>query len=120
MYNSQKCRSKTNQGKESMTEKPKPMTKAQLAKMLADSSGVSASQASDILDQLSSIAIEQTNSTGSFTVPGLVKITKSVKAATPEKKMMSPLTKQEITVKAKPARNVVKVKPIKALKDSIS
>jgi protein-arginine kinase len=80
---------KLTEEKEFMTEKQKPMSKAQLAKLLAESSGVSLSQASDILDKLSSVAIEQTNSIGSFTVPGLVKITKSVKAATPEKTMIS-------------------------------
>jgi hypothetical protein len=34
--------------------------------------------------------------------------------------MISPFTGEEITVKAKPARNVVKVNALKALKESVA
>jgi nucleoid DNA-binding protein len=103
-----------------MSDKPKPMSVAQLRQAVAEATGISVQQAKAALEALNNIAIEQTNSIGSFTVPGICKITKTHKPATPEKKMISPLTKQEITVKAKPAHNKVKVRPIKSLKEAIA
>jgi nucleoid DNA-binding protein len=54
---------------------------------------------------------------GVFAVPGLVKIKVVHKPATKARKGINPFTKQETMFKAKPARNVIKVRPLKALKD---
>ena len=54
---------------------------------------------------------------GVFVVPGLMKIIVVQKAAVPARKGINPFTKQEQMFKAKPARRVVKVRPLKALKD---
>lgn len=99
---------------------PKPMNKTQLKQMIAESAGITSKQADAVLDAFIATAIDQTNTVGSFAIPGLLKIVKVVKPATPEKEMMSPFTKEMITVKAKPARNVVKIRPLKSLKDSVS
>ena len=48
---------------------------------------------------------------------GLVKVTLTRKAATPARPGKNPFTGEAITIKAKPARNVVKVRALKALKD---
>lgn len=103
-----------------MSNKPKAMSVTELRQKLAELAGISTQQAKLTLEVLTNTAIEQANSVGAFTIPGLCKITKVHKPATPEKKMISPLTKQEITVKAKPAHNKVKVRAIKALKDAIA
>jgi nucleoid DNA-binding protein len=103
-----------------MSEKIKAMNATQLRQRIAEMVGISGQQAKDVLEALASIAIEQTNTVGNFTIPGICKVTKSHKEARPERKMISPLTKQEITVKAKPAYNVVKVKPVKALKEAVA
>jgi hypothetical protein len=50
-------------------------------------------------------------------LPGLLKIMVILKPATPKRKGINPFTKQEQIFKAKPARRVVKVRPLKALKD---
>jgi hypothetical protein len=56
---------------------------------------------------------------GEFTIPDSgVKIRRMKKPATKARKMISPFTGQEITVKAKPARNVIKVTALKGLKES--
>lgn len=102
------------------TEKVKPMTATQIRQAIAERSALSVQQAKMVLESLAALTVEQTNSVGSFTVPGICKITKVQKPAKPERKMISPLTKQEITVKAKPACNVVKARPVKALKDAVS
>lgn len=103
-----------------MSEKAKAMSPVQIRQHLAEVAGLSAQQAKLVVDNLSTLAIQQVNSIGVFTIPGLCKITKVHKPAKPERTMISPFTKQEITVKAKPACSVVKVKPIKALKDAIT
>ena len=54
---------------------------------------------------------------GVFALPGLVKIKVVHKPATKARKGINPFTKQEQMFKAKPARNVIKVRPLKALKD---
>ena len=56
---------------------------------------------------------------GQFTVPGLCKITVLRKPATKERKGINPFTNEETTFAAKPARNVVKIRPLKGLKDMV-
>ena len=58
----------------------------------------------------------QDGAAGSFTIPDVCKITVQRKPATPAKTMANPFKPGEMMdVAAKPARNVVKVKPVKAL-----
>ena len=102
-----------------MSEKLKAMTITRIRQIIAEASGITVNQAKLALDSLTNTAIEQANSVGTFPVPGICKITKLYKPDRPEKKMISQLTKQEIIVKAKPAHNLVKVKAIKSLKESV-
>ena len=54
---------------------------------------------------------------GTFVLPGLLKIMVIQKPATKAHKGINPFTKQEQMFKAKPARKVIKVRALKALKD---
>ena len=54
---------------------------------------------------------------GIFAVPGLMKIVVIQKPAVKARKGINPFTKLEQMFKAKPARKVIKVRPLKALKD---
>lgn len=56
---------------------------------------------------------------GMFTLPGLLKIKVVKKPATKARKGRNPATGEEMIFKAKPARKVVKVLPLKNLKDMI-
>jgi nucleoid DNA-binding protein len=56
---------------------------------------------------------------GVYTVPGLMKIKVVRKPATKARKGVNPFTGEPMTFKAKPARNVVKVLALKALKDMV-
>ena len=56
---------------------------------------------------------------GVFTVPSLMKIKVVRKPATKARKGINPFTGEETVFKAKPARNVVKVLPLKALKEMV-
>jgi len=53
---------------------------------------------------------------GVFKVPGLMRITVKRKPATPARQGINPFTKEPTTFKAKPARNVVRVRPLAGLK----
>jgi nucleoid DNA-binding protein len=56
---------------------------------------------------------------GILQIPGLYKVKVVNKPATKARPGFNPATKQPITIKAKPARKVLKVLPLKALKDLI-
>ena len=57
---------------------------------------------------------------GVFNVPSMMRITLKRKPATKARMGINPFTKEQVMFKAKPARNVVRVRPLKALKDMVS
>ena len=52
-----------------------------------------------------------------FVLPGVLKINTIKKPAVKARKGINPFTKEEVMFKAKPATTVVKVRPLKKLKD---
>src|SRR5690348_9891127 len=56
---------------------------------------------------------------GVFKVPGLMRITVKRKPATKARMGINPFTKEQVMFKAKPARNVVRVRPLRGLKDMV-
>lgn len=102
-------------------EAKKPMTKAQILSHLATSSGLTKDQVAGLLDELGKL-IEANlgeQGPGTFSLPGLLRIKVVRKPPTPERKGINPFTKEETIFKAKPARNVVKITPLKGLKDMV-
>lgn len=100
----------------------KPLTKAQFMQTLADQTGLSKSQVTEVFAALSATIQKQIgrNSPGAISIPGLVKIEKKRKPAVKggvEK--TNPFTGEPMVTKAKPACNVVKVRALKALKDMV-
>lgn len=96
-----------------------PMTKTQIMAEIAESTELSKKQVGAVFDELADI-IERhikKRAPGQFTMPGLMKVTVVRKPATKARKGINPFTKEETVFKAKPARNVVKVRPLKKLKD---
>jgi len=94
-------------------------SKTQILDQLAAKSELSRKQVASVLDGLSEVIAAHINkrAVGEFVLPGLLKITTVRKPATKARKGISPFTKEEITIKAKPATTVVKVRPLKKLKD---
>ena len=95
------------------------MSKSEFLAALAEKTGLNKKQASSAMEAVGTIVAEQLKSHGEVTIPGLIKLNVSVKAATPEHEGINPFTKQPTTIKAKPERKVVKARPVKALKDSV-
>ena len=56
---------------------------------------------------------------GVFKVPGMMRITVTRKPATKARMGINPFTKEEVMFKAKPARNVVRVRPLRSLKEMV-
>jgi nucleoid DNA-binding protein len=52
-------------------------------------------------------------------IPGLLKLTSVKKAAVPAREGINPFTKEKTMFKARPARTVIKPRPLKALKDAV-
>ena len=82
---------------------------------------LSRKQVASVLDSLSEVIQLHVNkrSVGEFVLPGVLKITTVRKPATKARKGINPFTKEEVMFKAKPASTVVKVRPLKKLKDMV-
>ncbi len=101
--------------------KEKPRTKSEVLTIISDHVGISkkeAAQVFDVMGDMIQVDLKKT-SCGSFNVPGMMKVSVQRKPATKARKGVNPFTKEEMVFKAKPARNVVKVRPLKALKDRV-
>ena len=94
-------------------------TKTQILDQIAASTELSRKQVAAVLDSLGDVieAHLKKNAVGEFVLPGLLKISTVRKPATKARKGINPFTKEEVTFKAKPASTVVKVRPLKRLKD---
>ncbi|NLX55234.1 MAG: DNA-binding protein [Planctomycetaceae bacterium] len=99
----------------------KPMTKTEIIASLCESTGLAKDQVVALFDDLATLieANLKDSGPGTFTIPGLMKINVVRKPAMPERKGINPFTKEETIFKAKPAKNVVKVVPLKGLKDMV-
>jgi nucleoid DNA-binding protein len=102
-----------------MAKSAKAATKSEILTHIAKATELSRKQVTSVFDALSSQikAAVGKKGTGVFALPGLLKIIVIQKPATPKRKGINPFTKQEQVFAAKPARKVIKVRPLKALKD---
>lgn len=96
------------------------LTKSGLVAHIAETSGVVARDVRSVLSALEGAVAASVNKkgAGSFTLPGLLKITAIKVDAKPKRKGINPFTKEEQWFAAKPASIKVKVRPLKKLKDA--
>lgn len=99
-----------------------PLTKTQLLTEIAENTELSKKEVQAVLDELADIIERHVKkrAAGQFTLPGLMKVTVVRKPATKARKGINPFTGEETVFKAKPARNVIKVRPLKKLKDMVA
>jgi nucleoid DNA-binding protein len=96
------------------------LSKTQLIeKLVTGSDGLSKKVVKDLLQGLADIAHKELKKTGTFVVPGLAKFIVVKKPATKARKGINPFTKEPTVFKAKPARKVIKIRPVKAVKDAL-
>lgn len=99
----------------------KPPTKSEILAHLSEETELSRKEVASVIESLSGLI--ETNlkprGPGIFNMPGLFKIKVNKKPATKARKGINPFTGEEAMFKAKPARKVVKIMPLKALKDMV-
>jgi nucleoid DNA-binding protein len=96
------------------------LSKSGLVAHLAETSGVAAKDVRAVMAALEGAVAGSVSKkgAGSFTLPGLLKITAVNVPAKPKRKGINPFTKAEQWFAAKPATTKVKVRPLKKLKDA--
>ena len=99
----------------------KSMTKSEIISGIADVTGLTKKDVNAVFDAMASQIKKSLGRSGPgvYAVPGLMKLTVQRKPATEARKGINPFTGEETMFKAKPARNVVRIRPLKNLKDMV-
>ena len=93
--------------------------KAVIIREIAGNVELSVKQVSSVFDEFSTLINRhiKKGGPGKFTLPGLMKIEVKRKPATKAQKGINPFTGEPTIFKAKPAHNVIKIRPLKSVKD---
>ena len=107
--------------KKTTTAAAKPPAKSEVQAQIAEKTGLTKKDVSEVFNALAEVIGKNLGRRGPkvFTIPGLVKFKVVNKKATKARKGINPFTGEETVFKAKPARNIVKAQPLKALKDMV-
>mgnify|MGYP000597255995 CR=1 FL=1 len=95
------------------------MTKSQLIEKIATETEISKKEVKGVLETLASIGYKELKKSGVFLLPGFAKFVVIKKPATKARKGVNPFTGEAMTFKAKPARKIVRARPVKAAKDAV-
>jgi DNA-binding protein HU-beta len=98
---------------------PKPMTKSELINQIAERSNLKKSDVKGVMEMLATVGYKELKKNGAFLLPGFAKFVVIKKPATKERKGINPFTKEPAVFKARPARKVVRARPVKAAKDAV-
>ncbi len=99
----------------------KAFSKREIAQTIAEITGLAKKQAAAAIDSLTHIigAHISKKGPGVFIFPGIAKFYVAHKPATKKREGKNPFTGEQMTFAAKPARNVVRIRPLKKLKDAV-
>lgn len=95
------------------------ITKSQLVEKIADLTSVSKKDVKGVMEALATVGYKELKKAGVFVVPGFAKFVVIKKPATKARKGTNPFTGEEMMFKAKPARKIVRARPVKAAKDAV-
>lgn len=95
------------------------MTKSQLIEKISDATELTKRDVKGVLESLATLGYKELKKAGMFTVPGFAKFVVVKKPATKARKGINPFTGEPTTFKAKPARKIVRARPVKAAKDAV-
>jgi nucleoid DNA-binding protein len=98
----------------------KQLTKSELIeKITGENTDLTKRQVKGVLESLTSIGYKELKKSGVFLVPGFAKFVVIKKPATKARKGINPFTKEPTVFKAKPARKIIRARPVKAAKDAL-
>ena len=99
---------------------PKLISKSELIeKITAEHEGLSKKDVKSVIETLAAVGYKELKKNGAFLVPGFAKFVVIKKPATKERKGINPFTKEPTVFKARPARKIVRARPVKAAKDAV-
>ncbi len=103
------------------TQGKKAMNKTEVLTALAEATSLTKQQVAGLFDELAKLIGKNLadDGPGVFALLDLLQIKVVRKPAVAEHQGVNPFTKEPMTVKAKPAKNVVKVVPLKGLKSMV-
>ena len=96
-----------------------PRNKSGVLNAVSEATGLRRKEVATVMGALAALIAYDMSRAGSFTLPGLAKMSVIKKAATKARSGINPFTKEPTIFKAKPALKVVKIRPLKALKDFV-
>ena len=100
----------------------KMMSKAELIQKISaqhSKSNMTRKDVKGVIESLTKIGYMELKKSGAFVVPGFAKFVVIKKPATKERSGINPFTKEPTIFKAKPARKIVRARPVKAAKDAV-
>jgi nucleoid DNA-binding protein len=95
------------------------MTKSQLIEQIATATELAKKDVKGVMESLATIGYKELKKNGAFVLPGFAKFVVVKKPATKARKGTNPFTGEPTTFKAKPARKIVRARPVKAAKDAV-
>jgi DNA-binding protein HU-beta len=95
------------------------LSKSQLIERIATATELSKRDVKNVMDNLVDVGHKELKKNGLFLVPGFAKFVVVKKPATKARKGTNPFTGEEMMFKAKPARKIVRARPVKAAKDAV-
>ena len=95
------------------------LSKSQLLEKLSTATELSKRDVKNVLDTMVDVGHKELKKNGVFLVPGFAKFVVVKKPATKARKGVNPFTGEEMMFKAKPARKIVRARPVKAAKDAV-
>jgi nucleoid DNA-binding protein len=96
------------------------LSKSQLIEKVAGEQGeLSKKDVKGVLEALVTVGHKELKKTGMFVVPGFAKFVVIKKPATKEREGINPFNGEKMIFKAKPARKIVRARPVKAAKAAV-
>jgi nucleoid DNA-binding protein len=99
----------------------KPRNRSEVYQTIAQHVGIHRKDVAAVFHTLASMIRTDLSKMGSgiFNVPSMMRITVKRRPATKARMGINPFTKEQTMFKAKPARNVVRVRPLKSLREMV-
>ena len=99
----------------------KVLTKSQIIQAIADAhkEKLARKDVARVIESLANVGYKELKKNGAFVVPGFAKFVVIKKPATKARKGINPFTKEPTVFKAKPARKIIRARPVKAAKDAV-
>jgi len=100
----------------------KLMSKSELIQKIAEQqpNNMTRKDVKGVVESLADIGYKELKKSGAFLVPGFAKFVVIKKPATKARNGINPFTKEPTVFKAKPARKIIRARPVKAVKDAVS